>query len=62
MQEKHSDEAAFRQRMMEYARFRRKTCCVSRSEIMVDLTVGLYSNFHVNRGIDYNDFLLGIVN
>ena len=44
-----------------FARFRRKTVCVSRSERMVDLTVGLYANFHVNYEIDYDYFLEGIV-
>ena len=40
-----------------FARFRRKTCCVSRSIEMVDLTVGLYANFHVNYDINYDYFL-----
>jgi insertion element IS1 protein InsB len=44
-----------------FARFRRKTVCVSRSEKMVDLTVGLYANYHVNHKIDYDYFLENIV-
>ena len=35
-----------------FARFRRKTVCVSRSEEMVDLTVMLYAAYHVNKMID----------
>jgi len=31
-----------------FARFRRRTCVVSRSAQMVDLTVMLYAKFHVN--------------
>jgi IS1 family transposase len=31
-----------------FARFRRKTCVVSRSQQMVDLTVALYARFWVN--------------
>jgi len=31
-----------------FGRFRRKTCIVSRSLMMVDLTVSLFANFHVN--------------
>jgi len=37
----------FRQRHW-FGRFRRKTCIVSRSKTMVDLTVGLFAKFHVN--------------
>jgi len=44
-----------------FARFRRKTCVVSRSEKMVDLTVGLYANFHVNYEINFDYFLHGII-
>ena len=44
-----------------FARFRRKTVCVSRSETMVDLTVALYANFHVNHEIDFDYFLDGII-
>jgi IS1 family transposase len=44
-----------------FARFRRKTVCVSRSEKMVDLTVGLYANFHVNYEIDFDYFVGKIV-
>jgi len=44
-----------------FARFRRKTVCVSRSEEMVDLTVGLYANFHVNYEINYDYFLRDII-
>lgn len=44
-----------------FARFRRKTVCVSRSKEMVDLTVGLYANFHVNFEINYDYFLNGII-
>jgi len=44
-----------------FARFRRKTCVVSRSAAMVDLTVGLYANFHVNRKINYDCFLKDII-
>jgi IS1 family transposase len=35
-----------------FARFRRKTCVVSRSLEMVDLTVMLYAAYHVNKMID----------
>ena len=31
-----------------FARFRRKTCCVSRSLHMIDLTMSLYASIHVN--------------
>jgi len=31
-----------------FARFRRKTCAISRSLQMVDLTVALFAKFHVN--------------
>jgi len=34
-----------------FARFRRKTCVVSRSVEMVDLTTMLYAAFHVNKRI-----------
>jgi len=34
-----------------FGRFRRKTCIVSRSKEMVDLTMGLFAKFHVNNGI-----------
>jgi len=34
-----------------FARFRRKTCVVSRSLMMIDLTVMLYAAFHVNKQI-----------
>jgi len=44
-----------------FARFRRKTVCVSRSVYMVDLTMGLYANFHVNSKIDFDFFLDGII-
>jgi insertion element IS1 protein InsB len=44
-----------------FARFRRETVCVSRSENMVDLTVGLYAKFHVNHEINYDYFLDGII-
>ena len=37
----------FRQRHW-FGRFRRKTCIVSRSREMVDLTMGLFAKFHVN--------------
>jgi insertion element IS1 protein InsB len=37
----------FRQRHW-IGRFRRKTCMVSRSVEMVDLTMSLFANFHVN--------------
>jgi insertion element IS1 protein InsB len=37
----------FRQRHW-FARFRRKTCVVSRSLQMVDLTMFLFAHFHVN--------------
>ena len=36
-----------------FARFRRKTVCVSRSKEMVDLIVGLYSKFHANIKINH---------
>ena len=35
-----------------FARFRRKTCVVSRSLEMVDLTTMLYAAYHVNKLID----------
>ena len=35
-----------------FARFRRKTCCVSRSLDMIDFTVMLYAAIHVNRTLD----------
>jgi insertion element IS1 protein InsB len=35
-----------------FARFRRKTCVVSRSEEMVDLTTMLYAGVHVNKMIE----------
>jgi insertion element IS1 protein InsB len=41
----------FRQRHW-FGRFRRKTCIVSRSLRMVDLTVGLFARFHVNGVFD----------
>ena len=44
-----------------FARFRRKTVCVSRSAEMVDLTMSLYANFHVNFDINYDYFLSGII-
>jgi insertion element IS1 protein InsB len=31
-----------------FARFRRRTCVVSRSLVMVDLTMFLFAHFHVN--------------
>jgi IS1 family transposase len=37
----------FRQRHW-CGRFRRKTCMVSRSLLMIDLTVALFARFHVN--------------
>ena len=37
----------FRQRHW-CGRFRRKTCMVSRSLLMIDLTVSLFARFHVN--------------
>jgi len=37
----------FRQRHW-FARFRRKTCVVSRSLKMVDLTIALFAKFYVN--------------
>jgi IS1 family transposase len=40
-----------------FARFRRKTVCVSRSSRMVELTVALYANFHVNAKINFDYFL-----
>ena len=40
-----------------FARFRRKTVCVSRSKKMVDLTVGLYAKFHVNNQINFDYFV-----
>ena len=39
----------FRQRHW-FGRFRRKTCIVSRSKKMVDLTMALFAKFHVNGG------------
>ena len=44
-----------------FARFRRKTVCVSRSLKMVDLTVGLYANFHVNFEMNIDYFVEGII-
>ena len=37
-----------------FARFRRKTCVVSRCARMVDLTTMLYAKFHVNGKFDYD--------
>ena len=37
-----------------FARFRRKTCVVSRCLRMVDLTTMLYAKFHVNGKFDYS--------
>jgi hypothetical protein len=37
-----------------FARFRRKSCVVSRCERMVDLTIMLYAKFHVNGKFDYH--------
>ncbi len=34
-----------------FARFRRKTCVVSRSLEMIDLTVMLYAAIHVNKSL-----------
>jgi insertion element IS1 protein InsB len=34
-----------------FARFRRKTCCVSQSLEMIDLTTMLYAKHHVNGSI-----------
>ena len=39
----------FRQRHW-LGRFRRKTCIISRSWLMVDLTMSLFAKFHVNGG------------
>ena len=36
-----------------FARFRRKTCVVSRCIRMIVLTVMLYAKFHVNAKFDY---------
>ena len=41
----------FRQRHW-FGRFRRKTCIVSRSLRMVDLTISLFACFHVNGAFD----------
>ena len=41
----------FRQRHW-FGRFRRKTCIISRSLRMVDLTMGLFARFHVNGVFD----------
>ena len=38
-----------------FGRFRRKTCIVSRSWEMVDLTVSLFARFHVNG--DFSEIL-----
>ena len=35
-----------------FGRFRRKTCIVSRSVQMVELTMGLFAKFHVNGFFD----------
>jgi hypothetical protein len=35
-----------------FGRFRRKTCIVSRSKKMADLTVGLFARFHHGGGFD----------
>jgi len=40
-----------------FARFRRKTVCVSRSLEMVDITTMLYAKFHVNGKFDLQYFL-----
>ena len=44
-----------------FARFRRETVCVSRSEDMVNLTVGLYAKFHVNHKINYDNLIKDII-
>ena len=41
-----------------FARFRRRTCVVSRCIRMVDLTVMLYAKFHVNGEFDYGSLTL----
>ena len=41
-----------------FARFRRKTCVVSRCIRMIDLTVMLYTKFHVNGKFDYEELAL----
>jgi IS1 family transposase len=41
----------FRQRHW-FGRFRRKTCIISRSLKMVDLTMSLFARFHVNGAFD----------
>lgn len=35
-----------------FARFRRRTCCVSRSVKMIELTMMLYAGIHVNKTIN----------
>jgi len=51
----------FRQRHW-FARFRRKTCVVSRSTQMVDLTIFLFAYYHVNNPIAKYAGLLHITN
>jgi len=41
-----------------FARFRRKTCVVSRSLEMIDLTVMLYALHHVNGSIDFDGIII----
>ena len=43
----------FRQRHW-FARFRRKTCVVSRSLQMVDLTMALFAKFHCNSTFSFS--------
>jgi hypothetical protein len=45
-----------------FARFRGKAVCVSRSEDMVDLTVGYYTKFHVNYKMNFDYFFEDIIN
>ena len=39
-----------------FARFRRKTCVVSRSSKMVDLTMMLFAKYHINSTFEFSLF------
>jgi hypothetical protein len=40
------------------ARFRRRTCVVSRSKDMVDRSIALFAHLHINGGVDSSFFRL----
>ena len=41
-----------------FARFRRKSIVVSKSEEMIDLTMGLFAAVHVNKTVDLSTSLI----